>query len=216
MDVLIGNLFLNSHNSYLNAQYIMSSVKTKELLMEKARQLFAKSGFENTTMNDIAEASQRGRRTLYTYFNSKKEIYNAVVESELESMYVKLSKAVAREQTASNKLMLFFVTRLEIIKDVVTRNGTLRGDFFRDIFRVENVRKTFDKQEIQLLKEILDEGVALDEFEIIDTMNTARILHFALKGLEVPYIRGLMTHDPKDTIDRNIVANIIFQGITKK
>ncbi|NLA63787.1 MAG: helix-turn-helix transcriptional regulator, partial [Bacteroidales bacterium] len=44
----------------------MTSVNTKQLFMEKARQLFAKSGFENTTMNDIAEASQRGRRTLYT------------------------------------------------------------------------------------------------------------------------------------------------------
>ena len=194
----------------------MTTVNTKQLLMEKARQLFAKSGFENTTMNDIAEASQRGRRTLYTYFSSKKEIYNAVVESELESMYVKLSSTVSKEHTASNKLMLFFLTRLEIVKEVVTRNGTLRGDFFRDIFRVENVRKTFDKQEIQLLKKILDEGVARGEFEIVDTTNTARILHFALKGLEVPYIRGLMTNDPKDTIDRDIVANIIFQGITKK
>lgn len=194
----------------------MSEVNTKQLLMEKARQLFAKSGFENTTMNDIAEASQRGRRTLYTYFSSKKEIYNAVVESELENMYVKLSSTVSKEHTASNKLMLFFLTRLEIVKEVVTRNGTLRGDFFRDIFRVENVRKTFDKQEIQLLKKILDEGVAWGEFEIVDTINTARILHFALKGLEVPYIRGLMTNDPKDTIDRDIVANIIFKGITKK
>ena len=194
----------------------MTTVNTKQLLMEKARQLFAKSGFENTTMNDIAEASQRGRRTLYTYFSSKKEIYNAVLESELESMYVKLSSTVSKEHTASNKLMLFFVTRLEIVKEVVTRNGTVRGDFFRDIFRVENVRKTFDKQEIQLLKKILDEGVASGEFEIVDKINTARVLHFALKGLEVPYIRGLMTNDPKDTIDRNIVANIIFQGITRK
>lgn len=194
----------------------MSSINTKQLLMEKARQLFAKSGFDNTTMNDIAEASQRGRRTLYTYFSSKKEIYNAVVESELSNMYKKLSQTVEKERTARNKLMLFFVTRLEIVKEVVTRNGTLRGDFFRDIFRVENVRKTFDKQEIQLLKSILDEGVGSGEFELIDTLKTARILHFALKGLEVPYIRGVMTQNPKDAIDRDTVANIIFQGITKK
>lgn len=194
----------------------MSSVKTKQMLLEKARQLFAKSGFENTTMNDIAEASQRGRRTLYTYFSNKKEIYNAVIESELENLYVQLQETVNKEHTATDKLMLFFVTRLEIIKEVVTRNGTLRGDFFRDIFRVENVRKTFDKQEIQFLKMILDEGVVSNEFELKDTMKTARILHFALKGLELPYIRGVMTNDPKDSIDRDTVANLIFQGITKK
>ena len=194
----------------------MSSIKTREMLLEKARQLFAKSGFENTTMNDIAEASQRGRRTLYTYFSNKKEIYNACIESELQGLYVQLEETVNKQHTATDKLMLFFVTRLDIIKEVVTRNGTLRGDFFRDIFRVENVRKTFDKQEIHFLKMILDEGVANNELEILDTMQTARILHFALKGLEVPYIRGVMTQDPKDSIDGDTVANLIFKGITKK
>lgn len=192
------------------------SMKTREMLMEKARQLFAKHGFENTTMNDIAEASQRGRRTLYTYFRNKKEIYDAVIASELDNMYNQLEKTVERESSASDKLMLFFVTRLEIIKEVVTRNGTLRGDFFRDIFRVENVRKTFDKKEIGFLKMMLDEGIESDEFEVVDSMKTARILHFALKGLEVPYIRGVMTQDTKDSIDRVTVANLIFKGITKK
>lgn len=192
------------------------SMKTREMLMEKARQLFAKHGFENTTMNDIAEASQRGRRTLYTYFRNKKEIYDAVIASELDNMYNQLEKTVERESSASDKLMLFFVTRLEIIKEVVTRNGTLRGDFFRDIFRVENVRKTFDKKEIGFLKMMLDEGIESDEFEVVDSMKTARILHFALKGLEVPYIRGVMTQDTKDSIDRATVANLIFKGITKK
>ena len=194
----------------------MSSMKTRDMLMEKARQLFAKHGFENTTMNDIAEASQRGRRTLYTYFRNKKEIYDAVIASELDNMYNQLEKTVERESSVSDKLMLFFVTRLEIIKDVVTRNGTLRGDFFRDIFRVENVRKTFDKKEIGFLKMMLDEGIESGEFEVVDSMKTARILHFALKGLEVPYIRGVMTQDPKDSIDRVTVANLIFKGITKK
>lgn len=194
----------------------MSSIKTKNMLIEKARQLFARSGFENTTMHDIAEASQRGRRTLYTYFSNKKEIYDAVIESELETLYVQLQELVEKEHSASDKLLLFFISRLEIIKEVVTRNGTLRGDFFRDIFRVENVRKTFDKKEISFLKTILDEGVESNEFEVLDTMKTARILHFALKGLEVPYIRGVMTQNPKDSIDRDTVANLIFTGITKK
>ncbi|MGV8963163.1 MAG: TetR/AcrR family transcriptional regulator [Candidatus Saccharimonadaceae bacterium] len=194
----------------------MSSNKTKQMLLEKARQLFAKSGFDNTTMNDIAEASQRGRRTLYTYFSNKKEIYDAVIESELENLYIQLQETVNKEHSATDKLMLFFVARLEIIKEVVTRNGTLRGDFFRDIFRVENVRKTFDKKEIIFLKNILEEGIASNEFELLDSMKTARILHFALKGLEVPYIRGVMTQNPKDSIDKETVANLIFKGILKK
>ncbi|MDD4157807.1 MAG: TetR/AcrR family transcriptional regulator, partial [Proteiniphilum sp.] len=63
--------------------------KTKKNLIDVAQQLFARKGVENTTMNDIAEASHRGRRTLYTYFSSKYDIYKAVVESELNVLYGK-------------------------------------------------------------------------------------------------------------------------------
>ena len=46
----------------------MSISKTRQKLVDVARQLFAKNGLENTTMNDIALQSGKGRRTLYTYF----------------------------------------------------------------------------------------------------------------------------------------------------
>ena len=52
----------------------MSISKTRQKLVDVARQLFAKNGLENTTMNDIAVQSGKGRRTLYTYFRSKEEV----------------------------------------------------------------------------------------------------------------------------------------------
>ena len=59
---------------------------TKRMLIEVARTLFAKNGKKEVTMNDIAEASNKGRRTLYTYFNNKEEIYKAVIEKELNTV----------------------------------------------------------------------------------------------------------------------------------
>ena len=64
----------------------MTVLKTRAKLVDVARQLFARKGVEDTTMNDIAVASKKGRRTLYTYFKSKDQIYMAVVESELEML----------------------------------------------------------------------------------------------------------------------------------
>ena len=64
----------------------MAVSKTRAKLVDVARQLFAKKGVDDTTMNDIAVASKKGRRTLYTYFKSKEDIYMAVVESELEML----------------------------------------------------------------------------------------------------------------------------------
>lgn len=45
----------------------MTVLKTRAKLVDVARQLFAKKGVDATTMNDIAVASKKGRRTLYTY-----------------------------------------------------------------------------------------------------------------------------------------------------
>ena len=70
----------------------MSISKTRHKLVDVARQLFAKNGLENTTMNDIARASGKGRRTLYTYFKSKEDVYYAVIESELERLSDKMTK----------------------------------------------------------------------------------------------------------------------------
>lgn len=188
------------------------------MLIDVARQLFARLGVDNTTMNDIAVASHKGRRTLYTYFNNKNEVYQAVLETELEQMHKDLQFVANKNLPADEKLLLFFNTRFTTIKNVVARNGTLKADFFRDIWRVENVRKSFDRKEIQILKDILNQGVEENVFEMPDINATASILHHALKGLEVPHIRGHInaSRNQHNNAQRESIAYLIFQGIKKK
>ena len=190
--------------------------KTRDKLIEVARQLFARNGVENTTMNDISQASEKGRRTLYTYFKSKKEIYLAVTKSELDIILISLSEVVKQDLPADRKLLEFINVRLKTIKDVVFRNGTLRADFFRDIWRVENVRRIFDIKEIGFIDKILSDGVKEGIFQIEDTYATAEVLHYAFKGLEVPYIRGTIA-DLTNENEKKIksVTKLMFYGILK-
>ena len=191
--------------------------KTRDKLIEVARQLFARKGVENTTMNDISQASEKGRRTLYTYFKSKKEIYQAVTKSELDIILISLSEVVKKELPADRKLLEFIEVRLKTVKDVVFRNGTLRADFFRDIWRVENVRKKFDIKEIEFVEKILADGVREGIFQIENTYATAEVLHYAFKGMEVPYIRGTIA-DLTSENEKKIksIIDLMFYGILKK
>ena len=111
----------------------MPQLKTRQLLVDVARQLFAKNGFDNTTMNDIAESSGKGRRTLYTYFKNKEEVYSAVIDAELmriSSMFL----AVARRQMPPlEKLVEMLFAHLSLMKEAVERNGNLRSAFFRNM-----------------------------------------------------------------------------------
>lgn len=194
----------------------MSISRTRELLVDVARQLFARIGVENTTMNDIAVASNKGRRTLYTYFKSKNEVYMAVVESELQQLIRTLEEVANKDLRPDEKLTAFIFTRLEAVKETVFRNGTLRADFFRDIWRVEMVRKQFDQKEIELIRRILIDGNNEGVFEIADVESMVMVLHYSLKGLDVPYIRGVFN---ELGIERNQlkedIMRLLFKGLLK-
>jgi AcrR family transcriptional regulator len=191
----------------------MAISKTKAKLVDVARQLFAKMGVENTTMNDIAVASKKGRRTLYTYFKSKEDIYMAVVESELDILSETMSRVLKRDISPEEKILQLIYTHLNAVKEVVYRNGTLRANFFRDIWRVEKVRKKFDAKEIQLLYQVLKEGQDAGSFHMDDVAVTSEIMHYCLKGIEVPYIRGRIGVYLDVETRKKYVANIVIGAL---
>ena len=176
----------------------MAVSKTRAKLVDVARQLFAKKGVDDTTMNDIAVASKKGRRTLYTYFKSKEDIYMAVVESELEMLSDAMEQVAKKDITPDEKILKLIETHLDSIKMVVYRNGTLRAGFFRNIWRVEAVRKNFDAKEIKLFKQVLAEGKDKGIFDIDNVDIIADIVHYCIKGIEVPYIRGQIAEELDD------------------
>lgn len=185
-------------------------------IVEEAQRLFATKGFTNTTVNDIAAASGKGRRTIYTYFSNKQDIYRAVVVSEASRMYDRLSAVVNKDVPPSEKFERYIEVRLEGIREIVERNGSLRGEFFHDIWEVERARKKMSIHEIDLLKRILDEGVAKGVFVVHDTAVAAFILHSALKGLDAPYI---LNHFSKVGVERtrmrSLIADFMLYGIMK-
>lgn len=191
--------------------------KTRELLIDAARQVFARKGIERTTMNDIAVASHKGRRTLYMYFKNKEEIFSIVIRNEMERLYEMLEEVESKHLPADEKLITFIYMRLNAFKATVTRNGSLRANFFHDSWNVAKVRKGYNLQEIALIKKILNNGIKEGIFSIPDVDTTALIIHYSLKGMEVPYIRGLLGDTPDRIIQRkDSVMNLIFNGIKIK
>ena len=185
----------------------MSISKTRQKLVDVARQLFAKNGIANTTMNDIAVASGKGRRTLYTYFNRKEDVYSAVIEAELERLSDKLDEVAAMKMRPQDKIIELIYTHLSMIRETVVRNGNLRAEFFRNIWMVEKVRKKFDEDEIELFRKVYSEGKLDGEFDIDNVDLVADITHYCIKGLEVPFIYGRIGHGmTEEASDRKSVV----------
>ena len=168
----------------------MTVSKTKAKLVDVARQLFAKMGVE--------------------------DIYLAVVESELDILSDMMKHVVEKDIQPDEKLMEMIYTHLDAVKEVVFRNGTLRANFFRDIWRVEKVRKRFDATETQLFKEVLREGMEKGVFQIDDLDMTAEIVHYSVKGIETPYIRGHIGANLDDAVRDAYVTRLVLGALGKK
>ena len=215
--LVVSDNYLNfAHNiHYVQKEVSMSISKTRQKLVDVARQLFAKNGLENTTMNDIAVASGKGRRTLYTYFKSKEDVYYAVIESELERLSDKMDEVAAKKIRPQDKIIELIYTHLNMIKETVMRNGNLRAAFFRNIWMVEKVRKNFDEDELEIFRKVYTEGKAAGEFEIDNVELVADITHYCIKGLEVPYICGHLGHGMTPETSKPLVAKFVYGALGK-
>ncbi len=188
--------------------------KTRDRFIEVARSLFARKGVENTTMLDIAAASDKGRRTIYTYFKSKREIFNAVIETETDDLLRNLRIIVAKPISPEKKLCEYVGTRLDTMREIVSRNGSLRAGFFRDVRKVDRARNLISKKEIVFLMRILTEGVESGDFDIPDVKEWAILITNSINGMDVPYIRDSLTEYGVDKEKIKIMlADLILNGI---
>ena len=199
--------------SPLNKVLSRRSQKTREEIILTARTLFAQKGRKNVSMSDLAAAAGKGRRTLYSYFDNMDQIYKEVIEQEINSIYNHVLECYDTSLAPRDCLRECMLAHLDAVKAVVTRNGSLRNDFFRDIYLVERSRRRVDNKEIQLFKQILSAGVRNFSFLPMNIDMSATILFYALKGIEVPYIRqSISTYFEGN---KHVVVDFILRGIMR-
>lgn len=163
--------------------------KTRDKLIEVARQLFVNNGVENTTMNDIANASDKGRRTIYTYFKNKKEIYNAVIEKESEQLVSKLREIYELNISPIDKLRRFFDIRFNLSNDVINQDDSLKRFFVRDVKRIEKIRRLASEKEREILKKIIDQGIELGQFDVKQSERFYTMWQILIQGVEATRLR---------------------------
>lgn len=187
--------------------------KTREKLIEVARQLFAHKGVENTTMNDIAAASDKGRRTIYTYFKNKREIYNAVIEKESEQLVQRLRSVADSQETPEEKLRLFMFRRFDTMAELTNRHDstTIRSFFSRDFRRVERIRKIVSTKEKDIFNEILKEGISKGDFDPEQAKRLPAVENFVFQGADYYMMNGSSEDDKTNLIElkRNAIDFII-------
>lgn len=188
------------------------SEKIRYNIIEVARETFAKFGFRKTTMDEIAAGARKGKSSLYYYFKSKEEVFQAVVEQEASFLFSKIEKAVSEETTARTKLEAYVTVRMKGFRDFVNYNDALKNDFLSKIDFIEPIREKHDQKEQASIAKILEEGIKNGEFRQLNIDLTARTVVIALRGLEAPYFLSDETIDLEKHL-RDLL-HILFHGIS--
>ena len=151
-----------------------ANMSTKEDLMQQqilaaAKRLFQVYGLAKVTMDDVAKAIGKGRSSLYYYYKSKDEIFDAVVHIEVREMLAAMTHATTQASGLEQKLRAFFLTKIEILRQ--------KGAFFKalDVGMDANALSEFQKTKIALHYLIVRQESALMKQLLTDGMNKGEL-----------------------------------------
>ncbi|MEJ5961974.1 TetR/AcrR family transcriptional regulator [Pedobacter immunditicola] len=186
-------------------------------ILAGANKLFGKHGLKKTTMEDIATAVGKGKSTLYYYFPSKKEIFEAVVEIEMKNLVKRLRSAVNSAYTAQAKLKAFLKEQITAIVDYHNLKEVVFEEAMESFKMLICLKTRYEQTQIDMIREILLGGVQSGEFKelSIAKMNKmAFMMVTALRGLHYPL--SIESTELKSGEFFDSLVDLLIEGIGNK
>jgi TetR/AcrR family fatty acid metabolism transcriptional regulator len=192
--------------------------KTKQDILEAAVSLFAKNGFHNTTISQIAEAATMTKGAFYCHFKSKEAIFCEVVR-EVKALWSSLIiKEIGKEGEALGKLVKMFDIFMELTlknKDRFVIFIVLIAEFTEVDEKFERVLKDAFDELFQSVSEIVEEGKRAGSIRMdIDSRLLAITLIGAWQGIILQWLLNRNRVILRDLV--SILKRFILEGISIK
>jgi AcrR family transcriptional regulator len=193
---------------------VVQKDEVRDKIVSVASKIFTRFGFKKTTMEEIAMASKKGKSSIYYYFNSKEDIFRAVVEKEAVELKKDLHTAVSQVEDPIEKLKTYILFRMHKLKTLTNFHTALKSDYLDHLEFIEQIRKEYDQDEIKVVTEILRIGIEKNEFLIDDPELGAVAIVTVMKGLEIPLFINKEHGKIEDRLDNLI--HFLFYGLVKR
>jgi AcrR family transcriptional regulator len=185
----------------------------RDKLVRLARDIFAKYGFLKTNINDIALAGGKGKSSLYYYFTSKEDIFNAVIESELVDLRENIIDEVNLAKDPQSKIKAYVMSRMNFLARYKNLCAAILEQSKSRFSYVESIREKFDQMEVQLLTTILNDGIKRGHFKIKETEFAATGFIGALRGVQYHLVAPVKKKSFDKTLDS--LLEILLFGLIK-
>ena len=192
----------------------MTAEDKKSIILQSARELFFRFGFNKTSMDDIALQSKLAKPTLYYYYTNKEAIFNEIVIEEAKRFMDWVEKQIPQNIPADEQITLFFQKIYTGLKEYAAKMIDVPDCLYdysphgRPI--VEKINQLF----FEKLKPLLASGKEERIFEYDNEETTLSSMVLMTDFLNLDWIHRY----PEDKADRVVesVIKIILNGLRRR
>tara|TARA_B100001250_G_scaffold407645_1_gene428758 strand:- start:631 stop:1227 length:597 start_codon:yes stop_codon:yes gene_type:complete len=178
----------------------------QDRILTGALEVFKSKGLEGATMDEIASESGFGKATLYYYFNSKEDVFTAILTNGWQNLWSSLEPVIG-EYNGPRKT--FVNVLIKIVENAQNRPGLFEFLFNapKAIKLDQQPWKKYQNRLYSVIQGLLEEGVEKGEFPQIDP----QLMFKALGGL---FMGLVFMGDRKDPVTDKEVENLLNELIS--
>ncbi|MAC94186.1 MAG: hypothetical protein CMC96_01660 [Flavobacteriales bacterium] len=187
-------------------------------IINGAKKLMQQYGLKKTTMEDIAKAAGKSKSTLYYYFKDKEEIFDRVINLEIDEFFNAVNTAVNKQSDAISMLKTYIVTKVKTLREKINLytfavENDLQGRLNKEF---TNLRNRYDNEEKKMISSILTKGVETSLFkkEITQEIDVlSELLVSCVRGIEI----DIITHNKNKALTdkADLLVEMLIKGIGK-
>jgi AcrR family transcriptional regulator len=185
-------------------------------ILDTAEDVFAKHGFDETRMDDLAERSGLSKGAIYWYFKKKDDIIGALLDRVFRRSIAAIRR-IAEEQATAGQRLLRIGEQISHDYRAMSRLMPIALEFYAVALRQRSIRKhlaAIYEQLLSILVPLIEEGVRNGEFANRDARRAATIFIGSYEGL------GLLWAISPKLVDWRLegpeAARIFLKGLEKR
>lgn len=192
----------------------VSELRTRQII-EAAIAVFAKKGFAQTRMEDIATVAGLSKGTIYLYFENKDALINVILETIFSQELADLQTASDMPGSVIEKLAAFlemFIAEGESLKPLMP----LVYDFYAMSIRRADVRQVLSRHLhafVNVVEAIIQQGIERGELRPVDAQKAALIFMALLESvvLQDTYSSEMVDVDVNEQL--RFGAELLLKGL---
>jgi AcrR family transcriptional regulator len=175
--------------------------KTRQRFLEAARSVFERDGFVDARVADIADAAGAAHGSFYSYFESKEDVFRAVVELMLDELDVQTRR---HDEGVDDPYELIVISNANLYrlwtenKDLLTTLDQVAGIYPEFNRKLAQLRAAFIERYVEVLRNLQAEKKVYAD---LDPFHTAATLSAMLEQAMRLWVGKGDWHDPKVALE---------------